>query len=198
MVTLQQAAQQALEALEHVEAVYRLNVVKDGEPSSTLENLQVNITALRQALEAAQQTPDLLLLAIQHLNFNPYSLTKNECIDLLKELRETHSGAITEQQELVADAGWLQSGGLLYRLTDERRPQNRDEINVTMADESRSIDARTRRAKELLNRIRSTHPQPAQQPLTDKQVLDMAEGCTAQYHDLLEFARAIECAHGIK
>lgn len=55
MTTLRQAAEQALEALEHVEAVYRLNVVKDGEPSSTLENLQVNITALRQALEAEQQ-----------------------------------------------------------------------------------------------------------------------------------------------
>lgn len=54
--------------------------------------------------------------------------------------------------------GWLQSGGLLYRLTDDRHPQNRDEINVTMADGSRSDESRARRAGELLDRIRATHP----------------------------------------
>lgn len=27
--------------------------------------------------------------------------------------------------------------------------------------------------------------------LTDEEILDMAEGCTAQYHDLLEYARAV-------
>lgn len=50
--------------------------------------------------------------------------------------------------------GWLHENGLLYRLTDERYPTNRDEINVTMADGSRSIESRSRRALELLNRIR--------------------------------------------
>ena len=63
-----------------------------------------------------------------------------------------------QQQEPVANDGWLQSGGLLYRLTDERRPQNRDEINVTMVDGSRSIESCTRRAGELLDRIRSSPP----------------------------------------
>ena len=61
--------------------------------------------------------------------------------------------------EVPAD-GWLQGGGLLYRLTDERRPQNRDEINVTMADGSRSPESRARRAGELLDRIRSAQPAP--------------------------------------
>jgi len=56
--------------------------------------------------------------------------------------------------------GWLQLGGLLYRLTDDRHPQNRDEINVTMADGSRSDESRARRAGELLDRIRATHPAP--------------------------------------
>jgi hypothetical protein len=51
--------------------------------------------------------------------------------------------------------GWLQDGGLLYRLTDGGNPQNRDEINVTMADGSRSPEARARRAGELLDRIRA-------------------------------------------
>ena len=62
-------------------------------------------------------------------------------------------------REVPAD-GWLQGGGLLYRLTDESRPQNRDEINVTMADGSRSPESRARRAGELLDRIRSAQPAP--------------------------------------
>ena len=45
-----------------------------------------------------------------------------------------------------------------------------------------------------------THPQPKREwvGLTDEQCLDLAEGCTAQYHDLLALCRAIEAAHGIK
>jgi hypothetical protein len=61
-------------------------------------------------------------------------------------------------QEPVASDGWLQEGSLLYRLTDGRKPQNRDEINVTMADGSRSVESCTRRAGELLDRIRATPP----------------------------------------
>jgi len=54
---------------------------------------------------------------------------------------------------------WLQSGGLLYRLTDERHPQNCDEINVTMADGSRDNAARAARASEILALL--TAPPPA-------------------------------------
>ncbi|WP_198391402.1 hypothetical protein [Burkholderia ubonensis] len=61
---------------------------------------------------------------------------------------------IREREEAQAkrpDAdGWLQSGGLLYRLTDERRPQNRDEINVTMANGSRDDAPRAARASVIL------------------------------------------------
>jgi len=66
--------------------------------------------------------------------------------------------AAQPEQELVASGGWLQEGSLLYRLTDEHRPSNRDEINVTMVDGSRSIESRTRRAGELLDRICATPP----------------------------------------
>jgi hypothetical protein len=66
----------------------------------------------------------------------------------------------------VPSDGWLQDGSLLYRLTDERKPQNRDEINVTMADGSRSEASRTRRAGELLDRIRGTR----RVPLSDEQI----------------------------
>ena len=54
-----------------------------------------------------------------------------------------------------AEDGWIQDGHMLYRLTDERRPRNRDEINVTMANSSRTEEARTRRASELLHAIRA-------------------------------------------
>ncbi len=69
-------------------------------------------------------------------------------------------GAASAGSEPVAVDGWLHENGLLYRLTDERHPCNRDEINVTMADGSRSIDSRSRRALELLDRIRAAHPSP--------------------------------------
>lgn len=66
----------------------------------------------------------------------------------------------------VPSDGWLHENGLLYRLTDEKYPCNRDEISVTMADGSRSIESRSRRALELLDRIRATAPvqQAAPQP----------------------------------
>ena len=68
--------------------------------------------------------------------------------------------AASAGSEPVAADGWLHENGLLYRLTDERHPRNRDEINVTMADGSRSIESRSRRALELLDRIRATHFSP--------------------------------------
>jgi hypothetical protein len=37
-----------------------------------------------------------------------------------------------------------------------------------------------------------TTPPSAPVPLTDEQILNLAENCTAQYHDLLSFGRAIE------
>ncbi|KWN77096.1 hypothetical protein [Burkholderia stagnalis] len=61
-------------------------------------------------------------------------------------------------ERLDAD-GWLQSGGLLYRLTGEPRPQNRDEINVTMANGSRDDAPRAARASQILALIAK-----AQQP----------------------------------
>ncbi len=69
-------------------------------------------------------------------------------------------GAASAGSEPVAPDGWLHENGLLYRLADERHPCNRDEINVTMADGSRSIESRSRRALELLDRIRTNHPSP--------------------------------------
>ncbi len=47
------------------------------------------------------------------------------------------------------NGGWLCAGSLLYRLTDEARPQNMDEINVTMAAGSRASGEREKRARQL-------------------------------------------------
>jgi hypothetical protein len=112
----------------------------------------------------------------------------------------------------VPQGGWRQDGGLLYRLTDGKKPVNRDEINVTMADGFRTPEARARRAGELLDRIRSTSPaQPALKPLKDEQILKtanaidgfiwhegMASECGVLDVEAIQFARAIEAAHGIK
>lgn len=53
------------------------------------------------------------------------------------------------------NTGWLQEGSLLYRLTDDLRPCNRDEIKVTMSNGSRSVESSTARAGELLDLINS-------------------------------------------
>lgn len=71
---------------------------------------------------------------------------------------EDHVAALAAGQAVAPADGWLQEGGLLYRLTDERRPCNRDEIRVTMAGGSRSTESCSRRASELLDRIRLTPP----------------------------------------
>lgn len=63
----------------------------------------------------------------------------------------------SEPKATVPADGWLQDGSLLYRLTDGHRPENRDEINVTMADGWRSPAVRERRAAQLLDRIRGNH-----------------------------------------
>lgn len=66
---------------------------------------------------------------------------------------------------------WLQDGSLLYRLTGGKRPENIDEINVTMAGGSRSMDDRIRRATDLLaliNRVQPA-PAPASQPAQDQE-----------------------------
>lgn len=65
------------------------------------------------------------------------------------------AGGVEPLRKPVED-GWLQDGPLLYRLTDERRSRNRDEIIVTMANSSRTEEARTRRAGELLDAARAS------------------------------------------
>ncbi len=75
----------------------------------------------------------------------------------------THPVDALAKQVPQLQHGWRQEDSLLYRLTDDKRPQNHDEINVTMADGSRSIEARTRRAEELLDRLAAESSQQVPQ-----------------------------------
>lgn len=59
-------------------------------------------------------------------------------------------------QQAIQEDGWIQDGHLLYRLTNEPNPRNRDEISVTMVNGSRAEAARTKRASEILYAIRTT------------------------------------------
>ena len=150
--------------------------------------------ALRKAAQAA-------LTALENLDGID---TETECVticvgDEINALRAAL--AEPEQSEPVPSDGWLQEGSLLYRLTNDRHAENRDEINVTMADGSRSEASRTRRAGELLDRIRETR----REPLSDEQIQAIRaecantppdKACTA-YGWAINFARAIEQAHGI-
>ena len=76
-------------------------------------------------------------------------------IEELEEQLSTIGAGGVEPLRKQAEDGWIQDGHLLYRLTDGHRPRNRDEINVTMANSSRTEEARTRRASELLHAIRA-------------------------------------------
>lgn len=84
-------------------------------------------------------------------------------------------GASMEPLRKQAEDGWIQEGPLLYRLTDERRPKNRDEIIVTMANSSRTEEARTRRAGELLDAIRAAAPQECSRSHPHEEMTPMCE-----------------------
>jgi hypothetical protein len=115
---------------------------------------------------------------------------------------DTPPAVLAAPVQPVASDGWLQSGGLLYRLTDGRKPQNWDEINVTMAEGSRSVESRTRRAGELLDRIRATPPAAQRKPLTSEQqkaIAETAKNGHASTHDAIIWAiEYTECHHCIK
>ena len=67
-----------------------------------------------------------------------------------------YSMATVKRTHLTAqEDGWIQDGHLLYRLTNEPKPRNRDEISVTMVNGSRAEAARTKRASEILYAIRT-------------------------------------------
>ena len=83
-----------------------------------------------------------------------YECLRPECIRAQRDELVARLTAETSN----ARGEWLQSGGLLYRLTDERRPQNCDEINVMMANGSRYDADRHARAAEILALLKAAPP----------------------------------------
>jgi hypothetical protein len=72
-------------------------------------------------------------------------------------------------------------------IRDEMLPSQGESFDTLAFGRSVAMQAASQATASLRNR----------QPLSQDAVLDFAEGCTLQFHDLLEFARKVERAHGI-
>ena len=98
-----------LRSLEHVECVYRLNVVKDGEPSSTLDNLQRVIARAKAA--SAQQDEREALGESNRLQFlmNRYPGTVEFKRSTVLAIMRQFGEALLAQQ-VQADAGAVPFG----------------------------------------------------------------------------------------
>lgn len=71
----------------------------------------------------------------------------------------------TASQPVAAPAsGWLRDGSMVYRLTDQRIPSNRDEISVTMVDGSRDWDRRGEQAERIRQMLSVNVAAPAGMP----------------------------------
>lgn len=130
---------------------------------ATTEPVEDGIRNAEDELNCAEEVLDAITCEFSDGEF---PVTDFNCIgDYITAVVDVFKERLAAQQpatgEPVANDGWRQDRGLLYRLTDEQNPQNRDEIKVMMADSSRSDASCTRRAGELLDRIRATHPAPS-------------------------------------
>ena len=133
------------------------------------------IERLHEEIRTEQRLSFREQVGIQQVEIERLTAEVNEQARLLggSAERELRMRAVIQQAKAQAatqvgtppphpNDGWLHSGPMLYRLTNERNPQNRDEIQVTMADGSRSLESRGRRASELLGQIRAAPPAQTQ------------------------------------
>ena len=132
----------------------RLATGQSGGKSEWADTLHAAVAELRSQRARIAELEDVADMAIKRI------------AELEAQLSAIGAGGV-EPLHKQAEDGWIQDGPLLYRLTDERRPRNRDEINVTMANSSRTEEARTRRAGELLDAVRATAPQANQADALD-------------------------------
>lgn len=138
-------------------------------------------TLLQRGLNTWEDAPAWLLSLSDEIEAGSVIAGSNEdFVTLSRESVQTTVGIVeilarqtpadtvprSEPKATVPTDGWLQDGSLLYRLTDGHRPENRDEINVTMADGWRFHAVRERRAAQLLDRIRGNRA-PAVTPDVD-------------------------------
>lgn len=193
---LLQAAQHALWALEHVEAVYRLNVVKDGEPSSTLENLQVNITSLRQAIAVAQQTSNPVGSHQIEPAASP-TAGMNLCERIL------HVGGRESANGYIEFGSVMAVGALIKQVLRDTRPLPAQQpLSSARIDELIEEGVFGCNPYELVRRLEEERGAFKTRPLTDEQIDAMwQQSCREHFSGLqreIHLARAIEHAHGIK
>ena len=102
--------------------------------------------------DLSMATPDLMKVLKLIANAENSALDLAYCKGIA---RAAIANAQDDIQRAIQEDGWIQDGYLLYRLTNEPKPRNRDEISVTMVNGSRAEVARTKRASEILNAIRA-------------------------------------------
>ena len=116
---------------------------------------------LRKALEQLERACDKRAALTSPDVYNAIADLPGMSIALLEldvargQARAALANAQDGIQRAMQEDGWIQDGYLLYRLTNEPKPRNRDEISVTMVNGSRAETARTERASEILNAIRA-------------------------------------------
>lgn len=74
--------------------------------------------------------------------------------------------AAAPAQPVAGPGDWLRDSATVYRLTDERRPTNRDEIHVAMVDGSRDLVQRGAQAERILSLLAGAPAQPVAATLT--------------------------------
>ena len=86
-----------------MQAQHDSELITENDSGEALIRLDGAIAAVEDNFALAQPAPsvpdslpvyaDPLTYVIQHLNSNPYSLTKDECVTLIKELRDLYNAA---------------------------------------------------------------------------------------------------------
>ena len=131
----------------------------DHMPNSTEADAWAEWCALRSNQPAAQAQPVATIYVTED--------GSREVDDWKVELPVGATTLYTAAQAQEDAGGWMRDGGMLYRLTDERRPTNFDEIRVTMANGSRDTGQLSAQAERLL--VMLAAPQPAAQAQPDDQ-----------------------------
>ncbi len=126
-----EALQVARDALAHVESVWRLNIKVEGEPSSTLENLQSALaaTAVIEQMAASIDGPELVKLLWQYCDAaRPANTADGKMHKALIAHFDQHCAAQVAQEH---EAVWIDAGREIDRIAKER-----DAARAQLADQT--------------------------------------------------------------
>jgi hypothetical protein len=171
---------------------------KDTHPPQRSEEI---VVILRQALEALED------LGMKHYENTGVVLYKEVFTDLRQAIARAEGTLEAEKQERGEPVdlssflcGYAQIKDGQYKFANMRTVEllTKDEFGPIYAIPEELIDSLYTHPPVPQGHEPKRYVATPREPLTDEQCLDLAEGCTAQYHDLLALCRAIEAAHGIK